>query len=119
MAFHLSLISATHRASDVQRLREELTARAMEIWASPGVVAVAVLAEAGTCGLLTTWEDRASFLAWQQRLSCTRLQDFLARISETPPRSFDCAFHETDIAPPAGRPARPMGSVVPLRPPLS
>ncbi len=117
---HLSLIACDHGAAEIAPLRDGLEARAVEIWASPGVVAVAVLADDDRCGLLSTWADRATFEAWRQRLSYRRVQDFLARWSEREPLTFDCAFIESDITPPArhaGKPDSSTGSVVPLRRP--
>jgi len=120
MPFHLSLIACDHGSWDKTCLREELDARALEIWASPGVVAVAVLADAGKCGFLTTRIDKASFEAWQQKISYRKLQDFLLRLSASRQYRFDSAFQEANIAPPAHRAAnRDMisRSVVPLRRP--
>jgi quinol monooxygenase YgiN len=117
---HLSLIACDHDAKEMGPLRDALEARAVEVWANPGVVAVAVLADGDRCGLLSTWADRAAFEAWRQRLSYRRMQDFLARWSEREPWIFDCAFHEADIAPPAQHPGKPgpsTGSVVTLRQP--
>ncbi|MDA8248747.1 MAG: hypothetical protein M0Z28_06160 [Rhodospirillales bacterium] len=107
---HLSLIACDHGAVEMAPLRDALEARAVEVWANPGVVAVAVLADGDRCGLLSTWADRAAFEAWRQRLSYRWVQDFLARWSEREPLTFDCAFHEADIAPPRSTrasPARP------------
>jgi heme-degrading monooxygenase HmoA len=120
MPLHLSLIACDHRATDAVLLRGALEARAIEVWASPGVVAVAVLADEARCGLLSTWADRSAFEAWQQRLSYRRMQDFLKQHSDRAPWTFDCAFHETDIAPPeqrSARPGPPTSSVVTLRHP--
>ena len=117
---HLSLIACDHGAMEMAPLRDALEARAGEVWANPGVVAVAVLADGDRCGLLSTWADRAAFEAWQQRLSYRRVQDSLARCSEREPLTFDCAFHEADIAPPAkhvGKPGPATGSIVTLRRP--
>ena len=117
---HLSLIACDHGAMEMAPLRDVLEARALEVWANPGVVAVAVLADDDRCGLLSTWANRAAFDAWRQRLSYLRVQDVLARWSERETWAFDCAFHEADIAPPAqhaGMPGPSTGSVVILQRP--
>jgi quinol monooxygenase YgiN len=117
MPFHLSLIACDHGAKEMAPLRDALEARVVEVWANPGVVAVAVLVDGEHCGLLSTWADRAAFEAWRQRLSYRHARDLLAGVSEREPWTFDCAFHEADIAPPAqhaGKPGPSTGSVVTL-----
>ena len=122
MPFHISLIACAHREGDMARIREELAARAIEIWAAPGVVAVAPLVDAGKCGVLTTWQDAESFRAWQQRISHSTLRAFLSRLSHGAQFCFDCAFQEADVAPPSQWSAVAGGGegsvVVPLRRPV-
>lgn len=122
MPFHISLIACAHREGDMARIREELAARAIEIWAAPGVVAVAPLVDAGKCGVLTTWQDAESFRAWQQRISHSTLRAFLSRLSHGAQFCFDCAFQEADVAPPSQAPADPprmaVGAVVPWHRPV-
>ena len=121
MPFHISLIACEYRTAELARVREQLSVLTMGVWTSPGVVAVACLVDVGKCGLLTTWQDHDSFVAWRQKISHRRLRDFIARLSDNRQHSFDCAFHETDMASPADRPAEAKGvgrgSIVPLRRP--
>lgn len=119
MPFHLSLIACRHRASDMMRMRQELDALALRTWASPGVVAVVALVDTGSCGRLTAWPDKAAFETWRQRIDYKRMRDFFADLPKSDQFAFDCAFHETDLAPLPDSRSRPggpgRGSVVVLR----